>query len=153
MRSHLHGRVRNRLPRGLRRAIHAGIAVLLATGAGWLVAACLLAPPGDPVPAPHPWAGPLLAAHGIAAHVALVACALVGHAHVRAGWRMPPLRPAGAALVGALLALAATGLVFYYAADETVVGVTRWVHVLAGVALPGVLWLHIRRARRMAGDA
>jgi hypothetical protein len=140
----------NRLRRAHRAAIYALTGLLLATGAAWLVVAYALAPPGEPLPAPHPWAGPLLATHGIAAYAALVAYALVGHVHIATGWRLPGQRGAGAALLVVAVALALTGLGFYYVADEAAVPVIRWLHVGVGLLLPPALAFHIVRGRRNA---
>jgi O-antigen/teichoic acid export membrane protein len=148
----MHARARNRLPRWHRRLIYALVAVLVVTGAAWLAVAYLAAPPGEPTPAPHPWAGGLLAAHGIAAYAALVVCALVGHGHLRKGWRFGSLRAVGVGLGASLLALALTGLVFYYVAAEEAIPLARWSHVAIGVALPILLYVHIRRGRRVAGQ-
>lgn len=142
-------RPHNRLPRWLRLMVYALTGLLLLSGAAWLVAAYALAPPGEPTPAPHPLAGPLLATHGIAAYASLVACALVGHTHLRIGWRLPGMRSAGSALCAALLALALTGLGFYYSADEATRPWLRWSHVALGAVLPGLLALHIARGRRV----
>ena len=142
-------RLHNRLPRWHRRTIYALTLVLIASGVAWVVACYAFASPGDPTPAPHPLAGPLLAAHGIAAYVALVVYALVGHAHLRTGWRVPMLRSAGIALLSTLTVLALTGIGFYYVAAEDAVPVIRWTHVAAGALLPCWLALHIVRGRRV----
>ena len=144
-------RIHNRLPRMLRAGIYLVTALLIVSGLGWLAVAYLLAPPGEPTPAPHPLAGPLLAAHGIVAYIALATYALVGHAHLRTGWRVPPLRQAASWMLAALLLLIGTGLGFYYFADESTASALRWTHVAAGLILPGVLALHIVRGRRSAG--
>ena len=120
----------------------------MVSGFAWLAAVYLAAPPGEPVPAPHPLAGPLLAVHGVAAYVALIAYALVGHAHLRTGWRVPSLRAAGFWLCASILLLSLTGLGFYYVAAEEVVPWLRWSHVAAGMDLPMLLALHIVRGRR-----
>lgn len=143
-------RLHNRLPRWHRQLIYALTAALLLSGLGWLAAAYLAAPAGEPTPAPHPWASPLLTIHGIAAYVALIAYALVGHAHLRTGWRVPTLRSAGAWLGASILVLAVTGLVFYYVAAEGAIPFARWTHVATGMLLPIALWIHIRRGRRVA---
>ena len=122
--------------------------VLLVSGLCWLIVAYLLAPPGEPKPAPHPWAGALLMAHGAAAYIALITCALVGHAHLRTGWRVPNLRSAGLVLCLTIAFLAVTGLGFYYVAAEPAIPYLRWSHVGAGVILPCWLALHIVRGRR-----
>lgn len=141
-------RIHNRLSGLHHRAIYTLTGLLVASGIAWLAAVYLAAPPGEPVPAPHPLAGPMLAVHGIAAYVALIAYALVGHAHLRTGWRVPALRAAGFWLCASIVLLAVTGLGFYYVAAEEVVPWLRWLHVAAGMGLPLLLALHIARGRR-----
>ena len=147
----MRGRLHNRLPRWHRRIIYGLTAVLVLSGLAWLVVVYLLAPPGEPTPAPHRLAGPLLIAHGIAAYAALFAYALVGHAHMRTGWRVPALRSAAFWLCAIVASLASTGLGLYYVATEGVVSFVRWAHVAAGVLLPWLLGLHIVRGRRVSG--
>ena len=144
-------RLHNRLPPWHRRTIYALTVALVVSGVGWLVAAYLLAPNGEPTPAPHRFAGPLLAAHGIVAYAALIAYALVGHTHVRTGWRVPALRSAGLLLAVSIGMVALTGVGLYYVAAERLVPILRWTHVAAGLPLPGWLALHIARGRRTTG--
>jgi hypothetical protein len=141
-------RLHNRLPRWHRRIIYTLTSVMIVSGLAWLTVAYLLPAPGEPTPAPHPLAGPLLAIHGVAAYAALFAYALVGHAHMRAGWRIPALRAAAWWLLASIAILALTGLGLYYVPSETTVVILRWGHVAAGVALPCWLVLHISRGRR-----
>ncbi|MFO1304116.1 MAG: hypothetical protein U1F54_10315 [Burkholderiales bacterium] len=140
----------NRLPRVLRRTNYAITGVLVLTGATWLVLAYVAAPPGEPRPAPHAWNGTLLMFHGIAAYAALLTYALVGHAHVRLGWRERTLRPMAASLVASILVLATTGLGLYYAAADVARAWAEWSHIAAGIAMPVLLALHIRNGRRAA---
>jgi hypothetical protein len=142
-------RLHNRLPPWQRRTIYSLCGALLVTGALWLIVAYLLAPAGEPTPAPHPWAGPMLMLHGIAAYAALVAFALVGHVHMRTGWRVPALRVAAFWLCATIAFLALTGLGFYYVASESALPYLRWSHVAAGLILPCWLALHIVRGRRV----
>ena len=144
-------RLHNRLPRWHRLTIYALTGALGLSGIGWLVVAYLLAPAGEPTPAPHPLAGTMLALHGIAGYAALVAFALVGQVHMRTGWRVPALRNAAFWLCATLAILALTGLGFYYVAAEAAVPFLRWTHVAAGAILPGWLALHIARGRRITG--
>ena len=141
-------RPHNRLPRWHRRSIHALTAVLLVSGLAWLALVYLAAPPGEETPAPHPLAATALAIHGIAAQLALVVFALVGHAHLRVGWRVAAQRSAAVGLVAALVVLQLTGLAFYYSANEAALPWLRWTHAGVGVALPAVLGWHIARGRR-----
>jgi hypothetical protein len=144
-------RLHNRLPRWHRLTIYALTGALCLSGIGWLVVAYALAPAGEPTPAPHALAGTMLAVHGIAGYAALVAFALVGHVHMRTGWRVPALRNAAFWLCATLAVLALTGLGFYYVAAEAAVPFLRWTHVAAGIVFPGWLALHIVRGRRVTG--
>jgi len=146
----VNGPPHNRLPPWLRRGIHAVVAGLVLSGSGWLLVAYALAPAGEPTPAPHRWSGTLLAMHGTLAHAGLVLCALVGQMHLRIGWRRPEVRRRAVLLVGTLLMLAATGLGFYYAADEQLLPWLRWSHVAVGLLLPLALALHVARGRRLS---
>jgi hypothetical protein len=137
----------NRLPRWHRRAIDALTALLLGSGLAWLFVAYQLAPTGEATPAPHPWGGPLLAVHGVCAYLALVGCALVGQVHLRIGWRQPAARAAALTLGMALLVLMATGLGFYYVANEAATPWLRWSHVAAGLLMPVALQWHRIRGR------
>ena len=141
-------RPHNRLPRWHRRLVYALTTVLVITGLAWLYVVYLLAAPGEATPAPHPLGGPLLAAHGVAAYVALFAFALVGHAHMRTGWKVAPLRGAAFGLCSLMLALVLTGLAFYYVANEAATPWVRWGHAAAGVGLPCALAWHVIRGRR-----
>ena len=144
-------RLHNRLPLWQRRTIYTLTGLLVLSGLGWLVVAYLLAPAGEPTPAPHPLAGTMLAVHGVAAYAALFAFALVGHVHMRTGWRVPGLRAGAFWLCATIAVLALTGLGFYYIATESAVPYIRWTHVAAGVLFPCWLALHIVRGRRVTG--
>jgi hypothetical protein len=144
-------RLHNRLPPWQRRTIYALTGLLVLSGLGWLVVAYLLAPAGEPTPAPHPLAGTMLALHGIAAYAALFAFALVGHVHMRTGWRVPSLRVGAFWMCATIAVLALTGLGFYYVATESVIPYLRWTHVAAGILFPGWLALHIVRGRQVTG--
>src|SRR5262245_27575135 len=146
-------RLHNRLSRWHRHTIYALTVALIVSGIAWIAVCYALAPPGDPTPAPHPLAGPLLAVHGIAAYAALIAYALVGHAHLRTGWRVAALRSAALALLTTIAALAVTGVGFYYVAAEDAMPLLRWTHVAAGALLPCWLALRIVRGRRVTRRA
>lgn len=142
-------RFHNSLPHWHRRTIYALTGVLVLSGLGWLAVAYLLAPPGEPTPAPHPLAATMLTLHGVAGYAALLAFGLVGHVHLRTGWRIRALRSGASWLCVSITVLALTGLGFYYLATESAVPFMRWTHVAAGLLLPCWLALHIVRGRRV----
>jgi hypothetical protein len=148
----MRSRPHNPLPRWHRRSVRAMSALLLLSGLAWLVLVYGLAPPGEETPAPHAYAGTALAVHGVAAQVALIVFALVGQAHLRAGWRTAEQRTTGVGVGLALSLLVLTGLGFYYSANETALPWLRWTHVAVGVALPGLVAWHSARARALRRD-
>ena len=145
-------RLRNRLSPWHRWTIYALTGAMLASGLGWLAVSYLLAPANEAGPAPHVLAGPLLAVHGIAAGVAMIAYALVGHTHLRTGWQIPAIRGAALWLCAAIVLLFLTGLGFYYIAVEGMIPYLRWTHVAAGLLLPACLVRHIARGHRATGE-
>src|SRR4029453_17191452 len=144
-------RLHNRLPRWHRLTIYTLTGALGLSGIGWLIVVYLLAPAGEPTPAPPPLAGTMLALHGIAGYAALIAFALVGHVHMRTGWRVPALRNAAFWLCAIIAVLALTGLGFYYVATEGAVPFLPWTHVAAGAIFPLWLALPIVRGRLFTG--
>ncbi len=146
----MHYRLHNRLGHWHRRAIYSLTGLLVVSGLAWLAVSYLLVAPDEPVPGPHPLAGLLLEIHGITAYTAVAIYGLVGHAHIRTGWRAPPMRTLGLWLCVTIVLLVVTGLGFYYVASENAVPVLRWIHLAVGMLLPCVLAAHIVRGRRLA---
>ena len=135
-----------RLAASLRYALHAAGGVLLLSGALWLALRY-----GTPL---DPRERELLAAsmqvHGAAtmAFLVLTGCAVALHAPV--AWRERRNLASGTALSCALLLLALTGHLLYYAGDDTVRAATSVVHWIAGIAATGILLWHVAEARRTA---
>lgn len=141
---------RNRLPRWQRQFIYATTALLTITGIGWLIVCYLLAPGGEPTPAPHPWAPTLLGVHGIAAYLSLAGLGIVSAMHMRVGWQREPQRVIGVVLCSVFALLVITGLAFYYFVSDATRPLLRDVHIVAGFALPLMLVWHILRGRGLA---
>jgi hypothetical protein len=125
-------------------------ALLLVSGAGWLVAHYLLQGPSDFPGAPHPSEAWWMRLHGAAAMGLLVTFGMVLTHHVRSGWRQHVNRTSGVVnivLIG-VLALSAYGL--YYVVDDRArafIGITHWI---VGLVAAGALPLHVILGRRLA---
>jgi peptidoglycan/LPS O-acetylase OafA/YrhL len=142
----------NRLRPWQRQAIDGSGALLLASGAVWLL---LHYGRGDELPHPlEPWSMRL---HGLASFVSLFMLGVLAAFHVPHGWRATArhgLRQPGRAQRrwGLLLcvlaaALAASGYALYYFAPDNVRPALGGAHSAAGAAMAGALLAH-RRARR-----
>ncbi|MBS0374499.1 MAG: hypothetical protein JSR73_07940 [Proteobacteria bacterium] len=132
-----------------RIAIYLSGALLLVSGAGWLVARYVLrASTGDP-DLPHPSELWWLRLHGAAVIGFLVAFGGLLPGHVLYGWRHHFNRGSGATLLGVAFALALTGYGLYYVGDDrwrATISVSHWVVGL--VAAAGLLW-HVIAGRRL----
>lgn len=119
-----------------RRLLHATLAVLVASGAGWALIEYAGVPPylGKPF---------LLKVHGAAAMAALVLVGSLLTRHVRGGWVSRRNRASGAATLGLGALLTLTGYLLYYAGDERVRDVSSYVHLALGLALPIALGVHL----------
>jgi hypothetical protein len=124
----------NRLHAVHRLLLYAGLSVLLATGAAWGA----MSPGGA--------ASLVMKIHGAAGMLALVILGTLLARHVPAGWASNKNRKSGALLVGALLWLAVTGYLLYYAASESLRWYASQSHLWVGIAACAIVGLHIRRS-------
>jgi hypothetical protein len=122
-----------RLEPGLRWSISLTSAVLFATGVAWWVlddgyGAIRLC---------------LIAVHGFAAMLFLVALGSILVVHVREGWRRALNRISGSLMLATavLLALSACGL--YYLGSEVLRELTSGLHIVVGLFLPLILAGHV----------
>ncbi len=121
-------------------------AVLLLTGAGWLVADRQKDISADDI-----WqqtVAYLLMVHGGAAMITLLLLGALIPVHLRRGWRAGRNRVSGSAMAtfNAVLILTAFGL--YYLGSETVRPWMSWIHIAAGFSLSLLFPLHIFWGRR-----
>jgi len=145
--------VRNvhRLVRWQRDLLYGSGAVLLATGAGWLV--LHYGRGADALPAPiEAWAMRL---HGLAGFAVLFALGALAASHVPHGWRLSHRmrwahqRGSGVALCSLAAALALTGYLLYYFAPEGARPALGWLHSGLGAAAVMLVAVHRRRATRV----
>jgi hypothetical protein len=129
-----------------RGALYAAFAVLVLTGAVWLLADWRK----DPLD-PDFWqaiAASSLMLHGGAAMVTLMLLGALVPLHVRRAWRSGRNRMTGPAMVAVNAALIATAFGLYYAGSETLRPWISDLHIVVGVALPALLGVHVWLGRR-----
>jgi hypothetical protein len=121
----------------LRRLLYTTLAVLLATGVVWWLL--------DERAAARPT---LLALHGLAAMLSLLALGAVAVLHVRESWRRRRNRWSGALVAVCLSLLVVTAFALYYAGQETLRDFASVAHLIAGLALSLLLVAHLILGRR-----
>ena len=136
-----------RLSQRRKRALYAVFGGAWATGILWLFFHYFLMRQGEFGGEPHPLEAWWLRLHGAFAFAALWIGGLLWAAHIRPVLGRPGRRISGLLLLGMLAILAVTGYLLYYAVDDGLRDVMRWVHWLIGLALVLVLGIHVMRAR------
>lgn len=132
-----------------RTAVYLSSALLLLSGAGWLVARYALRALAGDSDLPHPSELWWLRLHGAAVIGFLVAFGGLLPGHVLYGWRHHFNRSSGATLLAVASALALTGYGLYYAGDEHWRAVISTGHWCVGLlATAGLLW-HVIAGRRL----
>lgn len=137
-----------RLSKLHRAWIYASFGLLLATGVVWFVLDRACEIEGEFGPEKHPWAGPVLAAHGALAWVAAVVIGSLLPLHVRGAWRARRNRRSGVSTLVWNGALIVTGWLLYYSGSETLRAGVAWTHLGLGVTLPWVVAFHVVSGRR-----
>ena len=135
---------RVRLPHWQRRAIYAVTAALVLTGLLWWVLDANRGENG--AGSAQVWS---LRVHGMAAMLGLVFFGSLLSSHIRIAWAVNRNRLLGASLAGLTITLALTGYGLYYLGGEMSRLVASWLHLVFGITMPFVLWLHIVRGRRL----
>lgn len=133
-----------------KRALYASIAALWLFGALWLLFHYFLQQPGTFGPRPHPLEPWWLRLHGLASMLTLLALGTLFVAHIPRSWTLKRNRAMGVSLAVVFIDLIATGYALYYFPGDGERPWLPWLHWVPGLALPVVLWLHVRtgRARR-----
>jgi MFS family permease len=136
---------RIRLKRFQRYFLYAVLALLFLSGVAWAYWNYLAASPGDFEMSAKAWA---MKIHGAAAMAVLVLIGMLLNEHVRLAWRARRNRANGSVFLGAFAFLTITGYGLYYAGGERLRAWTSWIHLLAGLALPILLLIHVLLGRR-----
>jgi hypothetical protein len=135
-----------RLESRFRFALYGALALLVLTGAVWLVADQLKDSPEGEL-----WqrvSSSTLMVHGGTAMVALLLLGALYPLHIRLGWRSGRNRLTGPAMVAFNAILIVTAFGLYYSGSDTVRPWMSDVHIILGFALPALLLLHILLGRR-----
>lgn len=137
-----------RLTPRLRAVVYLLLAILIVTGANWLIAH--FCRPADSLPGPiEPWS---MKVHGGAAMAFLFLVGALLYRHIVPAWRSRRNRVAGIGTCVSFAALAITGYGLYYFDGDLLHCLTERLHWAAGIALLALLVWHIvngRRARSM----
>ncbi len=121
-----------RIEAWLRWLLYATLAVLFASGLVWW-----LLDEGDS-------ARPsLIAVHGLAAMLALLALGAIAVLHVRESWKRRRNRWSGLVAATALGVLVVTAFGLYYIGSDWLRRYTSLVHLIVGVAMPLLILAHI----------
>lgn len=117
------------------------LAILLLSGAVWLVFHLLLA--SDEAMVTHPAESWSLRVHGAFAMFSLALMGSVVALHAAPAWRARRNRISGGVMFGAMLCLGLSGYLLYYAGSPAVRDATSIVHWVVGLLLPLCLLLHM----------
>jgi hypothetical protein len=137
-----------RLEPPFRYAIYFAIAVLFASGAGWLIADQMKETPGDEI-----WqesASYLLMVHGAAAMVALMLLGALFPLHIGRAWRAKKNRVTGTVIAASNGVLIVTAFGLYYLGSDAIRPWASDIHIAFGLALPLLLLVHVKTGRKHA---
>jgi hypothetical protein len=137
-----------RLERWHRRSVYATFAVLLLTGAAWLLLRYFMRPVGEfgeTINPLEPWAIKL---HGAAAMAALFFAGSLLHLHMRRALKAGRNLVTGWAMVGTLAFLVLTGYGLYYVAGDADRPLWSALHWVVGLVVAILFVLHIVVGRR-----
>jgi hypothetical protein len=137
-------------------SVYGATALLVISGALWLVLHFFMMTQGEFGETHHPLEIWMLKLHGAAAMAGLIIYGSLLPIHIRRAWTIRRNIYLGIGLVAIMLMLTITGYLLYYAGGEEtrpVISVTHWV---IGVIVPVLLAWHVisgKRRSRTAGDA
>jgi cation transport ATPase len=152
-RRHGPARVQQRLSRRHERFLYLTGALLLLSGAGWLVSHYLLRTSGAFGAAPHPSEPWWMRLHGAAVIGFLVVFGALLPGHVVQNWRQRVNRYSGLAVVIVVGLLALSGYGLYYLVDDRQRAVASALHWTVGLVASAALVLHVILGKRLAAQA
>ena len=142
-----------------RRALYLGCAVLFITGSIWAVLRYLAVQVGLEERAAMAGADFAMKVHGAAAMLALVLIGTLLPRHVSHGMKNARNKPSGIGMLSFFGVLSVSGYFLYYAGSDELRSVNSWIHLVVGLALPGIVLAHVvcrlprARAALAAGNA
>ncbi len=152
-RRHGSARIQQRLSRRHELYLYLTGALLLLSGAGWLIAHYLLRTPSAYGAGPHPSEAWWMRLHGAAVVGFLVVFGALLPGHIVQNWRQRINRYSGLTVVLAVSLLALSGYGLYYLVDDRQRAVTSGVHWVVGLTASGALVLHVVLGKRLAARA
>lgn len=126
-----------------RTSLYAIAALLLVSGALWLIFHHFIVVRGALGPVRHPLEPWFLRIHGAAAMAFLVVFGTMLPVHVRRAWDLRRNRGSGIAMFAFIAWLIATGWGLYYFGDESLRAAASIAHWTVGFAVAAVLAMHI----------
>jgi hypothetical protein len=138
-----------RLKTSFRYSLYAAFAVLVLTGAGWLLADWQKNVAADEI-----WqeiAADLLMVHGGTAMLTLLLLGALIPVHLLRAWRSRKNRMSGSIMAAFNAVLMVTAFGLYYLGSEAVRPWMSWIHLCVGFALAVVFPLHVWLGRRNPG--
>lgn len=137
-----------KLERWHRRCVYVSLALLLASGAAWLVARYWLRQAGQFGETVHPLEPWSMKLHGAAVMLTLFFLGSLMNAHIRRALKAGRNLATGWGMIVTMLFLIATGFGLYYLAGESDRPVWSALHWVVGLATGALFVLHIVLGRR-----
>jgi hypothetical protein len=128
--------------------LYAGLVLLWASGALWLMFHYFFQSEGDFGPQPHLLEKWWLRLHGLAGMLALILLGSLLPNHMKLAWKRRKNRRTGLPMLAGWGWLAATGYALYYFSSDANAAWLPLLHWCFGLALPAFLIIHIRHARK-----
>jgi cation transport ATPase len=145
-----HARTQPRLSRRHQRYLYLTSALLLISGAGWLLGRYLLRTSGAFGDVPHPSEVWWLRLHGAMAMAFLVVFGALMPVHIVQNWQRRVNRYTGLAVLVVVGLLVLSGYGLYYIAEDKPRAVASVLHWVIGLAASGALALHVLIGKRLA---
>jgi hypothetical protein len=127
--------------------LYAGLTLLWASGALWLLFHYFLQAEGDFGPQPHVLEKWWLRLHGLAGMLALILLGSLMPNHMKLAWTRRKNRRSGLPMLAVWGSLAATGYALYYFSSDANAAWLPVLHWGVGLGLPALLLVHLKHAR------
>jgi hypothetical protein len=134
-------------------AVYVSTALLVISGAVWLVLHYFMAQNGQFGPMPHPLEPWMLRIHGAVAMAGLIVYGSLLPIHIRRAWAVRRNIVLGIVVAACMLALTITGYLLYYAGNEAMRPIISAAHWLPGLAAPLLLLWHVLSGRRTTAQS
>ncbi|MFZ3042905.1 MAG: hypothetical protein WA108_14150 [Thiobacillus sp.] len=136
-----------------KRLAYAAFLLVWASGALWLLFHYFFRVEGDFGPEAHPLEAWWLRLHGLMAMLTLVAIGSLATHHIRLAWNRRKNLRTGLPMLAMAAWLAATGYALYYFSSDDNAAWLPLLHWAAGLALPGLLSIHVLAGRQRSPRA